>query len=73
MQREIALSSYALSEALPIMERLMEMRKREVDVVTKATTECNVYKDDSEDTGKLVKPTSTDNSMKHLNMKLHHF
>ena len=43
--------SYALSEALLIMERLMEMRKREVKVVTNATTKCNVYKDNSEDTG----------------------
>ena len=56
LQKEIALSSYVLSEALLIMERLMEMWKREVKVVTKATTKkCNVYKDKSEDTEKVVR------------------
>ena len=64
MQREIVLNSaesaytglsYALSEALPIMEKLIGMRRREVKVVTKAAMKCNVYKDDSEDTRKLVK------------------
>ena len=28
--------------------------RREVKVVTKATTKCNVYKDNSEDTGKVA-------------------
>ena len=51
----------------------MEMWKREVKVVTKAITKCNVYKDNSEDTGNGKTPKSTDNPMKHLNVKLHHF
>ena len=60
LQREIVLNSagsvytglsYALSEALPIMERLIEMRRREVKVVTETITKCDVYKDNSEDTG----------------------
>ena len=33
------------------MERLIEMRRREVKVVTETITKCNVYKDNSEDTG----------------------
>ena len=63
MQRETVLSSteyvyirlsYALSTALPIMEKLMEMRrKREVKVVIKAATKCKVYKDNSEDPGRI--------------------
>ena len=64
MQREIVLNSntesvytglsYALSEALSVMKRLMEMRRREVKVVTKAALKCHVYKDNSEDTGRVA-------------------
>ena len=51
LQRETVGLSYVLSEALPTMERLMVMRKREVKVVMRAAIRCKVYIADSEDTG----------------------
>ena len=51
LQRETVGLSYVLSEALPTMERLMVMRKREVKVVMRAAIRCEVYIADSEDTG----------------------
>ena len=43
------------------MELLKEMRRRKVKVATMVTIKCNVYKDNSENTGKVAKFTSTDN------------
>ena len=81
LQTEIALSSteseytglsYALREAIPIMELLKELKSRGIDVATKAQVKCKVFEDNS---GALAmaqvhkyRPRT-----KHLNVKLHHF
>ena len=82
LQTEIALStteaeytglSYALREAIPLMELLKEMRKKGFDVLDhKVKVHCRVFKDNSSAIEMTVvhkwRPRT-----KHLATKLHHF
>ena len=52
---QLRILTHALSEAIPIMEKLIEMMQGKVKVATMAAIKCNVYEDKSEDTGKVVK------------------
>jgi hypothetical protein len=82
LQTEIALSSteaeytglsYALREAIPIMELLKEMQKRGVQVTsTKAAIRCRVFEDNS-GALEMAKVHKYRPRTKHLNVKLHHF
>ena len=81
MQGEIALSSteseytglsYALREAIPIMELLKEMRRRKVKVATTAAIKCKVFEDNS-GALEMAKVHKYRPRTKHLNVKLHHF
>jgi hypothetical protein len=82
MQTEIALSSteseytglsYALRDAIPIMELLKELKKKKFPVrSTIPNVHCKVFEDNS---GALEMATvhKSRPRTKHLNVKLHHF
>ena len=82
LQTEIALSSteseytglsYALREAIPIMELLKEMRCKGFDVIsTKPDVHCKVFEDNS-GALEIAKTHKYRPRTKHLNCKLHHF
>jgi hypothetical protein len=81
LQTEIALSSteseytglsYALREAIPIMELLKEIQKQGVQVVTEANIKCRVFEDNS-GALEMAKVHKYRPRTKHLNVKLHHF
>ena len=82
LQMEIALSStaseytglsYALWEAIPIMDLLDEMSERGFKVSgTKAKMHCKVFEDNS-GALEITKNPKYHPGMKHLNVKLHHF
>ena len=78
---EIALSSteseytglsYALREAIPMMELLKEIGKRGVKVTHKAAMHCKVFEDNS-GALEMAKVHKYRPRTKHLNVKLHHF
>ena len=82
MQTEIALSSceseftglsYALREAIPIMEMLKEMKGYGFDVPSvHAKTHCRVFEDNS-GALEIARFQKYRPRTKHLNVKLHHF
>ena len=81
LQTEIALSSteseytglsYALREAIPIMELLKEIKKTGVKVTNKADIHCKVFEDNS-GALEMAKIHKYRPRTKHLNVKLHHF
>ena len=82
LQTEIALSSteseytglsYALREAIPIMDLLDEMSERGFKVSgTKAKMHCKVFEDNS-GALEIAKNPKYCPRTKHLNVKLHHF
>jgi hypothetical protein len=81
LQTEIALSSteseytglsYALREAIPLMELLKEIGKSGVKVSTKADIHCKVFEDNS-GALEMAKVHKCRPRTKHLNVKLHHF
>jgi hypothetical protein len=82
LQTEVALSSteseytglsYALREAIPVMEILKEMKIRKFPVVTeKPTIRCRVFEDNS-GALEMANVHKFRPRTKHLNVKLHHF
>ena len=82
LQTEIALStteaeytglSYALREAIPIMELLSEMKQRGYPVAsTNAQVNCKVFEDNSRAI-EMARVHKYRPRTKHLNVKLHHF
>jgi hypothetical protein len=82
LQTEIALSSteseytglsYALREAIPIMELLNEMHKRGFPVIKeKARVHCRVFEDNS-GAIEMARVHKFRPRTKHINVKLHHF
>ena len=82
MQTEIALSSteseymglsYALREAIPIMDLLKEMQKHKFPIgKTKASIHCKVFEDNS-GALEMAKTHKYRPRTKHLNVKYHHF
>ena len=82
LQGEISLSSteseyngisYALRDAIPIMELLKEMRRNGFNVAhTKAQMHCKVFEDNS-GALEIAKVAKYRPRTKHLNCKLHHF
>jgi hypothetical protein len=82
MQTEIALSSteseytglsYALRDAIPIMELLKEMKKRKFPIrSTIPNVHCKVFEDNS-GALEMAKVHKSRPRTKHLNVKLHHF
>ena len=82
LQGEITLSSteseytglsYALREAIPIMDLLNEMRKQGYEISkTKAEVKCRVFEDNS-GALEMAKVHKYRPRTKHLNVKLHHF
>ena len=82
LQGEISLSSteseytglsYALREAIPIMELLNEMKKYKFPITNKTPRiKCNVYEDNS-GAIELAMTHKYRPRTKHLNNKLHHF
>ena len=82
LQTEIALSSteseytglsYALREAIPIMELLREIQKEgRVQVATTASIRCRVFEDNN-GALEMAKVHKYRPRTKHLNVKLHHF
>jgi hypothetical protein len=81
LQTEIALSSteseytglsYALREAIPLMELLKEIGKSGVKVSAKADIHCKVFEDNS-GALEMAKVHKYRPRTKHLNVKLHHF
>ena len=82
LQGEIALSSteseynglsYALRDAIPIIELLKEMKKEGFDVTgAKAKVHCKVFEDNS-GALEMAKTHKFRPRTKHLNVKLHHF
>ena len=82
LQTEIALSSteseytglsYALREAIPIMELLKEMKQHGFRVMTpKAEVHCEVFEDNS-GALEIARNPKYRPRTKHLNVKLHHF
>ena len=82
LQHEIALStteaeytslSYALREAIPIMNLLKEMKERKFDVSNKiAKFHCKVYEDNS-GAIEIAREEKYRPRTKHLNCRLHHF
>ena len=81
LQTEIALSlteseytglSYALREAIPIMELLKEIQSLGTKVATTAEIHCKVFEDNS-GALEMAKIHKYRPHTKHLNVKLHHF
>ncbi|KAI2512019.1 hypothetical protein MHU86_2307 [Fragilaria crotonensis] len=82
LQTEIALStteseytglSYALRDAIPIMELLKELKKNGYPITTaKATVHCKVFEDNS-GALEMAKTHKYRPRTKHLNIRLHHF
>ena len=82
LQHEIALStteaeytslSYALREAIPIMNLLKEMKERKFDVSNKiAKVHCKVYEDNS-GAIEIAREEKYRPRTKHLNCRLRHF
>jgi len=82
MQTEIALSSteseytglsYALRDAIPLMEILKEMKRRKFPVHTaQARVHCRVFEDNS-GALEMAKVHKFRPRTKHINVKLHHF
>ena len=82
LQHDIALStteaeytglSYALREAIPIMNLLKEMKERKFDVSNKiAKVHCKVYEDNS-GAIEIAREEKYRPRTKHLNCRLHHF
>ena len=82
LQTEIALSScesectglsYALRDAIPIMEMLKEMIKHGFDIQSaQATVHCKVFEDNS-GALKIARVHKHRSRTKHLNVKSHHF
>jgi hypothetical protein len=82
LQTEIALSSteseytglsYALREAIPIMELLKEMKQNDINVANhEAEIRCKVFEDNS-GALEMAKVHKYRPRTKHLNVKLHHF
>ena len=82
LQTEIALSSteaeytglsYALREAIPIIELLKEMRERGTPVTAgEAQVHCRVFEDNS-GALEIARTPKYRPRTKHINVKLHHF
>ena len=82
LQTEIALSSteseytglsYALREAIPLMEILKELKGHGIDIAdTRAKLHCKVFEDNS-GALEMAKVHKFRPRTKHLNVKLHHF
>ena len=82
LQTEIAMSSteseytglsYALRDAIPIMELLKEMSQQGIEVrSTQAKIHCKVFEDNS-GALEMAKNHKYRPRTKHLNVKLHHF
>ena len=81
LQQEVALSSteseytglsYALREAIPIMDLLKEIESRGVSVSYRARIHCQVFEDNS-GALEMAKVHKYRPRTKHLNVKLHHF
>ena len=82
LQHEIALStteaeytglSYALREAIPIMNLLKEMKERKINVSDEVTkVHCKVYEDNS-GAIEIAREDKYRPRTKHLNCRLHHF
>ena len=82
LQTEIALSSteseytglsYALREAIPLMEILKEMKAQGIDIAdTRAKLHCKVFEDNS-GALEMARVHKFRPRTKHLNVKLHHF
>jgi hypothetical protein len=82
LQTEVALSSteseytglsYALRDAIPVMELLKEMKKRGYPIsTTQARVHCRVFEDNS-GALEMAKVHKYRPRTKHLNVKLHHF
>ena len=82
LQTEIALSSteseytglsYALREAIPLMEILKEMKTHGIDIAdTRAKLHCKVFEDNS-GALEMARVHKFRPRTKHLNVKLHHF
>ena len=65
--------SYALREAIPIMDLLNEMKKQGYEISkTKAEVKCQVFEDNS-GALEMSKVHKYRPHTKHLNVKLHHF
>ena len=82
LQGEISLSSteseynglsYALRDAIPIMELLKEMKRRGFNIAhTKAKMHCKVFEDNS-GALEMLKVDKYQPRTKHLSCRLHHF